>query len=168
MSKTIGIDLGSSFSEVAIYEANKPIVIADSNGSRTVPSVIQINKDEIKIGDQAKRAMVMNPKNTIYLVKRLIGAKYNDVDVQKLKKIVPYNIINKNNKPYVKVDDKEYSPEQLSSMVVGYVKKMAENYIGDKVDKAVITCPAYFNDAQRQATKLAGELAGLEVLRIIN
>ena len=168
MSKTIGIDLGSSFSEVAVYEANKPTVIADSNGSRTVPSVIQINKDEIKIGDQAKRAMVMNPKNTIYLVKRLIGANYNDVDVQKLKKIVPYDIINKNNKPYVKVDDKEYSAEQLSSMVVGYVKKMAENYIGDKVDKAVITCPAYFNDAQRQATKLAGELAGLEVLRIIN
>ena len=112
MSKTIGIDLGSSFSEVAIYEANKPTVIADSNGSRTVPSVIQINKDEIKIGDQAKRAMVMNPKNTIYLVKRLIGANYNDVDVQKLKKIVPYDIINKNNKPYVKVDDKEYSAEQ--------------------------------------------------------
>ena len=168
MSKTIGIDLGTSFSEVAVYEANKPTVIADSNGLRTVPSVIQINDGEIKIGDQAKRSMVMNPKNTIYLVKRLIGANYDDVDVQKLKKVVPYEIINKNNKPYVKVNDKEYSPEQLSSMVVNYMKKIAEEYTGDKVDKAVITCPAYFNDAQRQATKLAGELAGLEVLRIIN
>ena len=168
MSKTIGIDLGTSFSEVAVYEANKPTVIADSNGLRTVPSVIQINDGEIKIGDQAKRSMVMNPKNTIYLVKRLIGANYDDADVQKLKKVVPYEIINKNNKPYVKVNDKEYSPEQLSSMVVNYMKKIAEEYTGDKVDKAVITCPAYFNDAQRQATKLAGELAGLEVLRIIN
>lgn len=168
MSKTIGIDLGTSFSEVAVYEGNKPIVIADSDGKRTVPSVIQIIKDEIKIGDSAKRAMIMNPKNTVFLVKRLIGANYEDVDVQKLKKVVPYDIVNKNNKPYVKVDDKEYSPEQLSSMIVDHMRKIAEEYTGDKVDKVVITCPAYFNDSQRQATKLAGELAGLEVLRIIN
>lgn len=168
MSKTIGIDLGTSFSEVAVYEGNKPIVIADSDGKRTVPSVIQIIKDEIKIGDSAKRAMIMNPKNTVFLIKRLIGANYEDVDVQKLKKVVPYDIVNKNNKPYVKVDDKEYSPEQLSSMIVDHMRKIAEEYTGDKVDKVVITCPAYFNDSQRQATKLAGELAGLEVLRIIN
>lgn len=168
MSKTIGIDLGTSFSEVAIYEGNKPIVIADSDGKRTVPSVIRIDENEVNIGDSAKRAMVMNPKNTIYLVKRLIGSNYNDEDVQKLKKLVPYDIINKNNKPYVKVGDKEYSPEQLSSMIVSKMKEIAEEYSGDKVDKAVITCPAYFNDSQRQATKLAGELAGIEVLRIIN
>ena len=168
MSKVCGIDLGTGFSAVAIMEAGNPIVIANNEGSRTTPSVVQINGDNLVVGNTAKRSMVTKPKNTVSFVKRLMGSDYKDSDVQKMISLSTYNIVDENGKPYVEIDGKKFSPEQISSMILSQMKKTAEEYCGETVDKAVITCPAWFNNVQRQATKLAGELAGFEVLRVIN
>ena len=170
MKKVIGLDLGSSMSAVATIENGNSTIIVNKEGNRTTPSVVQISDDggEIKVGSAAKRSMVTKPQNTIQLVKRLMGATYDDNNVQEMIKRSTYNIINKNNKPYIKIGEKEYSPEQISSIIVNEMKKTAEDYLGTKVTDVVITCPAWFNDVQRQATKTAGELAGLNVLRIIN
>lgn len=170
MKKVIGLDLGSSMSAVATIENGNSTIIVNKEGNRTTPSVVQISDDggEIKVGSAAKRSMVTKPQNTVQLVKRLMGATYDDNNVQEMIKRSTYNIINKNNKPYIKIGEKEYSPEQISSIIVNEMKKTAEDYLGTKVTDVVITCPAWFNDVQRQATKTAGELAGLNVLRIIN
>ena len=167
--KVIGIDLASSQSVVAIInEIGKPEVIANAEGKRLTPSVILIDKEERKVGSAAQRQAVMKPKNTIALIKRFMGGKYNDENIQKAIKYASFDVVNKNGRPYVKIDDREFSPEELSSYILTYMKQQAENYYGTEIKKAVITCPAFYNDEQRQAVKLAGELAGLEVLRIIN
>lgn len=166
--KVIGCDLGTGNTCVAVIENGKPIVIANSEGSRTTPSVIYLSESERKVGATAKRGMVMKPKNTVAFVKRFMGADWNDSDVQKMLDRITYDVVNKDNKPYIKVDNKEYSPQEISSFILREMKKTAEDYYGTEVTDAVITCPAWFNDAQRQATKTAGELAGLNVLRIIN
>ena len=166
--KVIGIDLGTGNSCVSVIENGTPNVIVNSEGSRTTPSVVYIDKNEKKVGGSAKRSSIMKPHNTVSFIKRFMGSEWNDVDVQKMLKQVTYEVVDKNNKPYVKIDDKEYSPEQISSFILEEMKKVAENYYGAEVKDAVITCPAWFNDKQRQATKTAGELAGLNVLRIIN
>ncbi len=166
--RVCGIDLGTGNSCVAIVEAGKAKVIENNEGRKTTPSVVYIKGDERKIGDPAKRGQVMNPKNTISFIKRFMGADWNDPDVQKMIKMANYDVVNKNGKPYVKIDGKEYSPEQISSMIVNHMKDIAKNYYNEEIEGVVITCPAWFNDVQRQATKAAGELAGLNVLRIIN
>ena len=153
---------------VSVIENGTPNVIVNSEGSRTTPSVVYIDKNEKKVGGSAKRSSIMKPHNTVSFIKRFMGSEWNDADVQKMLKQVTYEVVDKNNKPYVKIDDKEYSPEQISSFILEEMKKVAENYYGAEVKDAVITCPAWFNDKQRQATKTAGELAGLNVLRIIN
>ena len=167
-NKVFGIDLGTGFSACAVIEGGKPQVIANSEGHRTTPSVVFIKGDERKVGDSAKRGMVMNPKNTVSFVKRFMGSDWNDADVQKMLNMVTYDVVNKNGKPYIKIDNKEYSPEEISSYILAEMAKIASDYYGEDVKKVVITVPAWFNDVQRKATKLAGELAGLEVLRIIN
>lgn len=167
MSKVLGLDLGSGMSCVAVMENGSPIVVANKEGNRTTPSVVQIVGDDVKIGDAAKRSMITKPKNTIFLIKRLMGADWNDSGVQEMLKRAPYDIVNKNGKPYVKIDGKEYSPEQISSMIVGEMKKTAEAYTGSEIKEGVITVPAWFGDAARSATKTAGELADLKVLRVI-
>ena len=166
--KVIGIDLGTGNSCVAVMEGGKATVIANSEGSRTTPSVIYIDGDTREVGGSAKRRMTMNPKNTISFIKRFMGSNYTDTDVQKMLKQVSYDVVNKGGKPYIKINDREYSPEEISSYTLAKMKKTAEEYYGSEVKKAIITVPAWFNDAQRQATKLAGELAGLDILRIIN
>lgn len=166
--KVIGIDLGTGNSCVSVIENGTPNVIVNSEGSRTTPSVVYIDKNEKKVGGSAKRSSIMKPHNTVSFIKRFMGSEWNDTDVQKMLKQVTYEVVDKNNKPYVKIDNKEYSPEQISSFILEEMKKVAENYYGAEVKDAVITCPAWFNDKQRQATKTAGELAGLNVLRIIN
>ena len=166
--KVIGIDLGTGNSCVAVMEGGKATVIANSEGSRTTPSVIYIDGETREVGGGAKRRMTMNPKNTISFIKRFMGSNYTDADVQKMLKQVSYDVVNKGGKPYIKINDREYSPEEISSYTLAKMKKTAEEYYGTDVNKAIITVPAWFNDAQRQATKLAGELAGLDVLRIIN
>jgi len=168
MSKIIGIDLGTTNSCVAILENNKPRVIENNEGARTTPSVVAYG-DEILVGAPAKRQAVTNPKKTIYASKRLIGRKFDEKEVQKDIDLMPYEIIkNKNGDAWVKIDDQELAPPQISAEVLIKMKKTAEDYLGYEVSQAVITVPAYFNDAQRQATKDAGKIAGLEVLRIIN
>lgn len=166
--KVIGVDLGSGFSAVAVMELGKPLVIANSEGSRTTPSVIYIDPETHEVGGAAKRRMTMKPKNTVSFIKRFMGAEYTDPDVQKMLKQVSYEVVDKDNKPYVRIDGRDYSPEEISSYTLAKMKKTAEEYYGTEVTKAIITVPAWFNDRQRQATKTAGELAGLEVLRIIN
>lgn len=166
--KVCGIDLGTGNSCVAIIENGKPVVIANSEGNRTTPSIVYINGNERKVGESAKRGMITKPKNTVSFIKRFMGANYNDEDVQKMLKQITYDVINKNGKPIVSINDKEYSPEQISSLILSEMKKIAEDYYGEEVTDAVITVPAWFNDIQRNATKTAGELAGLNVLRIIN
>ncbi|HEY2682811.1 MAG TPA: molecular chaperone DnaK, partial [Steroidobacteraceae bacterium] len=170
MAKIIGIDLGTTNSCVAIMEGGKPKVIENSEGARTTPSVVAYTDDgEILVGAPAKRQAVTNAKNTIYAVKRLIGRKFDDAEVQKAVKLSPYKIVRADNgDAWVEVDGKKYSPSQISAFILQKMKETAESYLGQKVDQAVITVPAYFNDAQRQATKDAGKIAGLEVLRIIN
>lgn len=163
-----GCDLGTGFSACAVIEMNKPIVKENSEGSRTTPSVVFIKGDERKVGGSAKRGLVMNGKNTVSFIKRFMGADFNDPDVQHMIKNATYEVVNKNGKPYIKIDGKEYSPEEISSFILAEMKKIAEDYYGEEVKDVVITCPAWFNDHQRQSTKLAGELAGLNVLRIIN
>ena len=166
--KVIGIDLGTGNSCVAVMEAGKATVIANSEGSRTTPSVIYIDGSTREVGGSAKRRMTMKPKNTVSFIKRFMGASYSDKDVQKMLTQISYDVVDKNGKPYIKIDGREYSPEEISSYTLAKMKKTAEDYYGTEVKKAIITVPAWFNDSQRQATKLAGELAGLEVLRIIN
>lgn len=163
-----GVDLGTGFSACAVIEMNKPIVKENNEGSRTTPSVVFIKGDERKVGGSAKRGLVMNGKNTVSFVKRFMGADFNDPDVQHMIKNATYDVVNKNGKPYIKIDGKEYSPEEISSFILTEMKNIAESYYGEEVKDVVITCPAWFNDHQRQSTKLAGELAGLNVLRIIN
>jgi molecular chaperone DnaK len=169
MGKIIGIDLGTTNSAVAYMVAGKPEVIANAEGNRTTPSVVAINKNgERLVGQVAQRQRVTNAKNTIYGVKRLIGRQFNDKEVQKDLDIMPYEIVKKGDGVAVKMGDKDYSPEEVSAMILSKIKADAEAFLGEKVTEAVITVPAYFNDSQRQATKDAGKIAGLEVKRIIN
>jgi len=169
MGKIIGIDLGTTNSAVAYMVAGKPEVIANAEGNRTTPSVVAINKGgERLVGQVAQRQRVTNAKNTIYGVKRLIGRKFGDDEVQKDLDIMPYEIVAKGDGVAVKLGDKDYSPEEVSAMILSKIKADAEAFLGEKVTEAVITVPAYFNDSQRQATKDAGKIAGLEVKRIIN
>ena len=168
MSKIIGIDLGTTNSCVAILENNKPKVIENNEGARTTPSIVAYG-DEILVGAPAKRQAVTNPKKTIYAAKRLIGRKFDEKEVQKDLDLMPYTIIkNTNGDAWVQIDEDKLAPPQISAEVLRKMKKTAEDYLGHEVTQAVITVPAYFNDAQRQATKDAGKIAGLEVLRIIN
>lgn len=169
MSKVIGIDLGTTNSCVAIIENGSPKVIENSEGARTTPSIVAYTPDEILVGATAKRQAVTNPKNTVYAAKRLIGRKFKEEAVQKDIKLMPYTIIeNENGDAWVQAQDKRLAPPQISAEVLRKMKKTAEDYLGTEVTQAVITVPAYFNDSQRQATKDAGRIAGLEVLRIIN
>ncbi len=170
MAKVIGIDLGTTNSCVAVMDGKEPKVIENSEGARTTPSMVAFTDEgERLVGQPAKRQAVTNPENTLFAVKRLIGRRYDDKTVEKDKKLVPYQIVRADNgDAWVKVQNEKYSPSQISAMVLQKMKETAEAYLGEKVDKAVITVPAYFNDAQRQATKDAGKIAGLEVLRIIN
>jgi len=169
MGKIIGIDLGTTNSAVAYMVAGKPEVIANAEGNRTTPSVVAINKSgERLVGQVAQRQRVTNAKNTIYGVKRLIGRKFTDKEVQKDHDIMPYEIVSKGDGVAVKLGDKDFSPEEVSAMILSKLKADAEAFLGEKVTEAVITVPAYFDDSQRQATKDAGKIAGLEVKRIIN
>jgi len=170
MAKVIGIDLGTTNSCVAVMDGKDAKVIENSEGARTTPSIVAFtDSDERLVGQPAKRQAVTNPENTIFAVKRLIGRRYDDPITDKDKKLVPYKIVNGDNgDAWVEASGKKYSPSQISAMVLQKMKETAEAYLGEKVEKAVITVPAYFNDAQRQATKDAGKIAGLEVLRIIN
>ena len=169
MGKIIGIDLGTTNSAMAYMVAGKPEVIANAEGNRTTPSVVAINKNgERLVGQVAQRQRVTNAKNTIYGVKRLIGRKFSDKEVQKDHDIMPYEIVKSNGGVAVKMGDKDYSPEEVSAMILSKLKADAEAFLGEKVTEAVITVPAYFDDSQRQATKDAGKIAGLEVKRIIN
>ncbi len=168
MSKIIGIDLGTTNSVVAVMEGGEPIVITNPEGSRTTPSVVAFTKSgERLVGQVAKRQAVTNPENTVYSIKRFMGRKYDEVNEEM--KIVPYRVARAtNNDARVVIMGKEYNPPEISSMILQKMKQAAEEYLGEKVTKAVITVPAYFNDSQRQATKDAGRVAGLEVLRIVN
>ncbi|WP_341755800.1 molecular chaperone DnaK [Candidatus Tisiphia endosymbiont of Ptychoptera albimana] len=170
MAKIIGIDLGTTNSCVAVMEGKEPRVIANAEGVRTTPSMVGFGNDGEKlIGDPAKRQAVTNPQNTLYGIKRLIGRGFSDPMVKKDQDLVPYKIVKAaNNDAWVEVKGEKYSPSQISAYILQKMKETAENYLGEKVTQAVITVPAYFNDAQRQATKDAGKIAGLEVLRIIN
>lgn len=170
MAKTIGIDLGTTNSCVAVLEGSEPRVIENSEGDRTTPSVVAFtDKGEILVGQSAKRQAVTNPKNTVFAVKRLIGRKYSDEVVDRDREMVPYTIVEANNgDAWVEVRDDKKAPPQISAEVLKKMKKTAEDYLGESVTDAVITVPAYFNDSQRQATKDAGKIAGLDVKRIIN
>ena len=170
MAKAIGIDLGTTNSCVAVMEGNKPKVIENSEGGRTTPSVVAFtDSGEVLVGQTAKRQSITNPENTIFAIKRLIGRRYDDPITQKDKSMVPYKIVpGDNGDAWVEVKGKKYSPSQISAFILTKMKETAEAYLGGKVTDAVITVPAYFNDAQRQATKDAGRIAGLNVLRIIN
>jgi len=166
MSKIIGIDLGTTNSCVSVIEGNDPIVITNSEGKRTTPSVVSFSNGERKIGDPAKRQAVVNSDKTISSIKRLMGEKYDDIknDIKNMS----YNIKKLNDMPVVDIDGKNYTPQEISAMILQKMKKTAEDYLGTKVNRAVITVPAYFNDQQRQTTKEAGEIAGFKVERIIN
>ncbi|GGB01541.1 molecular chaperone DnaK [Allosediminivita pacifica] len=169
MGKVIGIDLGTTNSCVAIMDGSQARVIENSEGARTTPSIVAFTEDERLVGQPAKRQAVTNPTNTIFGVKRLIGRRYDDSDLAKDNKNMPFEIIDGGNgDAWVKARGEKYSPSQISAFILGKMKETAESYLGEEVDQAVITVPAYFNDAQRQATKDAGKIAGLEVLRIIN
>lgn len=169
MGKIIGIDLGTTNSCVAIMDGDKPRVIENSEGDRTTPSIVAFTEDEVLVGQTAKRQAVTNPENTLYAVKRLIGRKFNEDAVQKDIKLVPYKIVKADNgDAWVEVRGKKMAPPEISARVLMKMKKTAEDYLGEPVTEAVITVPAYFNDSQRQATKDAGKIAGLEVKRIIN
>ncbi len=168
----IGIDLGTTYSAVGIWKDNRCEIIANAQGNRTTPSHVAFTDQERIIGDSAKNQANANPENSIYDAKRLIGRNFNDPVVQAEMKLFPFKIVNNNNKPEIQVkykgEDKQFKPEEISSMILSYMKEQAENYLGETVTDAVVTVPAYFNDAQRQATKDAGQIAGLNVLRIIN
>ena len=168
MSKIIGIDLGTTNSCVSVMEGSEPVVIPNAEGKRTTPSIVAfVEGGEIKVGDSAKRQAVTNPKKTIYSIKRFMGTKFNN-DADEIGR-VPYSVVKGNNDtPAVDIDGRNYTPQEISAMILQKMKKTAEDYLGQEVSRAVITVPAYFNDAQRQATKEAGEIAGLKVERIIN
>ena len=168
MSKIIGIDLGTTNSCVAVMEGNEPVVITNNEGKRTTPSIVAfVENGERKVGDPAKRQAITNPKKTVYSIKRFMGTTYDEAS--KEAKRVPYAIVKgDNNTPRVEIDDRKYTPQEISAMILQKMKKTAEDFLGHEVTEAVITVPAYFNDAQRQATKEAGEVAGLTVKRIIN
>ena len=170
MAKAIGIDLGTTNSVVAVMEGGQPVVIENKEGSRTTPSVVAFSKKgERLVGLLAKRQAVTNSKNTIYSVKRFIGRRYNDQEVQEIKKVLSYDIVEgEHTNVMIKAKDKEYSPQEISAMILQKLKQSAEDHIGEEIKDAVITVPAYFNDNQREATKAAGRIAGLNVLRIIN
>jgi molecular chaperone DnaK len=168
MGKIIGIDLGTTNSCVSVMEGNEPVVIANSEGKRTTPSIVAfVEGGERKVGDPAKRQAITNPKKTINSIKRFMGSSYEEM--KKEIKRVPYEIVKgDNNTPRVKIDDRTYTPQEISAMILQKMKKTAEDYLGHEVTEAVVTVPAYFNDSQRQATKEAGEIAGLTIKRIIN
>jgi len=167
MGKIIGIDLGTTNSCVAVMEGNEPVVITNSEGKRTTPSIVGfLNGGERKVGDPAKRQAVTNPDKTISSIKRFMGSSFEESKGEA--KRVPYKVVNSKGTPRVEIDGKEYSPQEISAMVLQKMKQTAEDYLGSEVTEAVITVPAYFNDAQRQATKEAGEIAGLKVMRIVN
>ena len=169
MAKVIGIDLGTTNSCVAIMDGSQPRVIENAEGARTTPSIVAFTENERLVGQPAKRQAVTNPENTIFAVKRLIGRRATDPEVEKDKKLVPYRVVDGGNgDAWVEARGDKYSPSQISAMILQKMKETAESYLGEKVEQAVITVPAYFNDAQRQATKDAGKIAGLDVLRIIN
>ena len=170
MSKVIGIDLGTTNSCVAVMEGGEPVVIANSEGSRTTPSMVAFAESgERLVGQQAKRQAVTNPENTLFAIKRLIGRRFESEAVQKDIAISPFNIVKADNgDAWVAVRDKKYSAPEISAIVLQKMEKTAEDYLGEEVTDAVITVPAYFDDSQRQATKDAGKIAGLNVLRIIN
>ncbi|GAC1299814.1 MAG: molecular chaperone DnaK [Ktedonobacteraceae bacterium] len=170
MPKVIGIDLGTTNSCVAVMEGGEPVVIPNAEGARTTPSIVAINKSgERLVGEVAKRQAITNPENTVYSIKRFMGRKFDDPEVDRDKRLVPYKVVRSNNgDAWVEVQGKQYSPPEISAMILQKLKADAEAYLGERVLQAVITVPAYFNDAQRQATKDAGRIAGLEVLRIIN
>ena len=170
MSKVIGIDLGTTNSCVAIMEAGDPVVIANAEGSRTTPSMVAFtDKDERPVGQIAKRQAITNPENTIFAIKRLMGRKYNSPEVDKAREMIPYRIVKAaNDDAWVEVQGKTFSPAQISAMILEKMKQTAEDYLGEEITDAVVTVPAYFDDAQRQATKDAGTIAGLNVMRIIN
>jgi molecular chaperone DnaK len=168
--KVIGIDLGTTNSCVAVMEAGEPVVIPNAEGARTTPSIVAINKSgERLVGEVAKRQAITNPENTVYSIKRFMGRKFEDMEVDRDKRMVPYKVVKApNGDAWVEVQGKAYSPPEISAMILQKLKADSEAYLGERVTQAVITVPAYFNDAQRQATKDAGRIAGLEVLRIIN
>ncbi len=169
MAKTIGIDLGTTNSCVSVLEAGEPVVITNSEGSRTTPSVVAYNKDEKLVGQVARRQAITNPEKTIYAAKRLIGRKYNSEEIQKDLKTLSYKVVEgKNQQAVISIDGKEITAEEISALILQKMKKTAEEYLGEKVTDAVVTVPAYFNDAQRQATKDAGKIAGLNIQRVIN
>ena len=168
MGKIIGIDLGTTNSCVSVMEGNEPVVIPNSEGKRTTPSIVGfVEGGERKVGDPAKRQAITNPEKTVYSVKRFMGEKFSNV--QKEAKRVPYKVEGgDNDTPRVNIDGRQYTPQEISAMILQKMKKTAEDYLGTDVTEAVITVPAYFDDAQRQATKDAAQMAGLNVLRIIN
>ena len=167
MGKIIGIDLGTTNSCVAVFEGNEPVVIANSEGKRTTPSVVGFVKDgERKIGDPAKRQAITNPKNTVYSIKRFMGETYEQS--RKEAERVPFTVVNEGGYPRVDIEGRKYTPQEISAMILQKMKKTAEDYLGQEVTEAVITVPAYFSDSQRQATKEAGQIAGLNVRRIVN
>ncbi len=170
MPKVIGIDLGTTNSCVAVMEGGEPVVIPNAEGARTTPSIVAINKSgERLVGEVAKRQAITNPENTVSSIKRFMGRKYEETDVDRDKRLMPYKVVRaKNGDAWVEIQGKTYSPPEISAMILQKLKADAEAYLGERVTQAVITVPAYFNDAQRQATKDAGQIAGLEVLRIIN
>ena len=168
----IGIDLGTTYSCVGIYQNGKVEIIANDQGNRTTPSYVAFTDKERLTGDAAKNASSQNPTNTIHDIKRLVGRNFTDSHVQSDMKALSYTVVNKNGKPNVEVvykeETKQFTPEEISAMILSYMKEIATAYLGKPVTNAVVTVPAYFNDAQRQATKDAGVIAGLNVLRIIN
>ena len=167
MGKIIGIDLGTTNSVVAVMEGGEPVVITNREGNRLTPSVVAFTKDgERLVGQIARRQAVTNPEKTVYSIKRFMGRRYDEVKEEI--SMVPYKVVPKNNDAWVRIDDKEYAPPEISALVLQKLKEAAEDYLGEKVTEAVITVPAYFNDSQRQATKDAGHIAGLDVKRIIN
>ena len=170
MAKVIGIDLGTTNSCVAIMEGGEPVVIPNSEGSRTTPSVVAFTESgERLVGQIAKRQSITNPENTIFSIKRLMGRKYDSAEVKEAMKHLPYKIVAAaNGDAHVDVRGKTYSPSEISAMILQKMRQTAEDFLGEKVTDAVVTVPAYFNDSQRQATKDAGRIAGLNVLRIIN
>lgn len=168
----IGIDLGTTYSCVGVYQNGRVEIIANTQGNRTTPSYVSFSSEERLIGDAAKNQSTINPYNTVFDAKRLIGRKFSDKEVQDDMKLWPFKVTNDNSKPKIQVEylneTKSFYPEEISAMVLTEMKDIAESYLGQKVTKAVVTVPAYFNDSQRQATKDAGTIAGLNVLRVIN